>query len=231
MMFIGFFILAFQFGDLQQGQLVTIINALGAAVHDRPMVDSVWQSRVPLGQRLEVEQVIETVSCYPVSEDFCLQGRWFKPVGISGFVFSSDVTSRAVRMSQTDYVSILNMMGDLISKKLETEMVHTDYGEFQVEVTDFVYEQGKTNVRYSDGCASVVAEFNHFTIAEAYHYLMNRYTVYTTDADGNDGKSVPHFLRISGSVMYFESEDSFTEDLEMRIADNGMITVSSVFCD
>lgn|GEM_PF-6041977 len=134
-------------------------------------------------------------------------------------------------MSQTKYVSYLDMMGDLISEKSETEMVHNDYGEFQVEVTDFVYEQGKTNVRYSDGCARIVVEFNNFTRAEAYHYLMNRFTQYITDADGNYGKSVPHFVRISGSVMYFESDYSFTEDLEMRIADNGMITVSSVFCD
>lgn len=58
-------------------------------------------------------------------------------------MFSSDVTYRQVRISQTEYGNKeLHLLGELLSEKDDVKMIKTENGEFPEITTTRVYEYG-----------------------------------------------------------------------------------------
>ena len=214
------------FAESVFSQRVTVINSLGAAVYEQPTFESARRAKYPLGETFRVERVIETKDRYIVGEGFSFEGKWLKPVGMNGYVFSSDVTYRQVRISQTEYGNIeLHLLGELLSEKDDVKMIKTENGEFPESTTTRVYEYGSEKGTFWDGCVDYATEYTGLPMHEAYHHMVHEHVTY---ADGI--MEIPKLTGMSLSTFMFEVEFGATEDLKLFVSADDKVVMTYYVC-
>jgi len=219
-------LLTLGFAESGFSQRVTVINSLGAAVYEQPTFESPRRAKYPLGETFRVERVIETKDRYIVGEGFSFEGKWLKPVGVNGYVFSSDVTENLVRVSQTEYGKVeLHLLGELLYEKEDVKMIKTENGEFPESTNRQLFENGSVKETYWDGCVSSVIEYEGLTVSEAYHHMANDLL---SVIDGV--VHIPMFSNKSLSTLMFDLEYGLTEDVKMFVSVDGKVVVTYITC-
>jgi hypothetical protein len=219
-------LLILAFAESGFSQHVTVINSLGASVYVRPTFDSPTRAKFPLGESIRVEREIETKERYTVGEGFSFGGKWLKPVGMNGYVFSSDVTYRRVRISVTEYGNKeLQLLGELLSEKEEVKMIRTENGEFPESTTTRVFEYGSEKGTYWDGCVDYSTEYTGLPIHEAYHQMVQEHLTYP------DGiMEIPRFTGKSRSTFTFEVQFGAIEDLKLFVSADDKVVMTYYVC-
>jgi hypothetical protein len=203
-----------------------VINMLGAKVYEKPTFDSKTLTELPIGKNLIVEKSIETKEQFRIGENFSLPGKWIKPNGINGFVFSSDLTDKKAKVSKNEYGQInLNLKGKLNSEKKEEKLIKTENGEFPKFVEYRYYENGTYTYTSWDGCFDHVTEYKNLTLSEVYHQMVSDYYGLMGDSE----TWIPIFQGKEGNIIKFEGEGA-TNDLQIEINADGIIKVSSYDC-
>ena len=205
---------------------LSVINMLGAKVYEKPTFDSKTVSELPIGENIIVEKSIETKERFRIGENFSLSGKWIKPNGINGFVFSSDLTDKKADISPNEYGQTnLNLRGKLISEKSEEKQIKTENGVFPKYFEYKYYENGTYTYTSWDGCFDHVTEYKNLTLNEVYHQMVSDYY----GIMGDNETWIPIFQGKEENIIKFEGEGA-TEDLKIETKENGIIVVSSYDC-
>jgi len=199
---------------------------LGAKVYEKPTFDSKTLTEIPVGETILIEKFIETKEKFNVGIDFSLSGKWIKPNGINGFVFSSDLTDKKAEIGKSKYgQTFINLLGNLKNEKTEKKNIKTDNGEFSKYFEYKYYENGTYTYTAFDGCFDHVTVYKNLTINEVYHQMVSDYGLLMNKKE----YWIPIFQEKLGNTIKFEGEGA-TENLKIEIKENGIIVVSSYDC-
>ena len=217
----------FTFGqNVKKNSDLCVINMLGAKVYEKPTFEPKTVSELPIGENIIVEKSIETKERFRIGENFSLSGKWIKPNGINGFVFSSDLTDKKADISPNEYGQTnLNLRGKLISEKSEEKQIKTENGVFPKYFEYKYYENGTYTYTSWDGCFDHVTEYKNLTLNEVYHQMVSDYY----GIMGDNETWIPIFQGKEENIIKFEGEGA-TEDLKIETKENGIIVVSSYDC-
>lgn len=91
---------------------------LGATVYEKPTFGSKSLKHLPVEKMLVIEKSVDTKERLNIGENFSLKGKWIKPKGINGFIFSSDLTDKKAEIGKNKYGhTYINLLGSLKEKK------------------------------------------------------------------------------------------------------------------
>ena len=220
-------IIQFSFGqNITDKTELYVINILGAKIYEKPTFDSKTLTELPVGENIIIEKSIETKEQFRIGENFSLPGKWIKPYGLNGFIFSSDLTDKKVEVINNEYGQInVNLIGKLISEKTEEKQIHTKNGEFSKFFEYRYYENGTYTYTAWDGCFDHVTEYKNLTLNEVYHQMVSDYGGLMNENEF----WIPIFQEKTENILRFEGEGA-TQDLKIELIENGVIIVSSYDC-
>jgi hypothetical protein len=214
--------------DTTSDQL-TVINILGAKVYAQPNFDSKTSTELKVGEKIVVEKIIPSNDQIEIGNGFALSGDWIKPMEISGFVFSSDLTDKNAEIGPNKYGQInVDLKGNLIDEKEEEKKIKTENGVFPKYFEYKYYVNGTYTYKSWDGCFDHITEYKNLTISEVYHQMVSDYGINMSDINGTSFW-IPIFKEKSGNFIKFEGEGA-TQDLKIELKENGNIIVSSYDC-
>lgn len=221
---IFFFITAF--GQQSENSIeFFVINMEGAKVYAKPSFDSSPFSELKVGSKITSEHIIESNEEMKISSDFSLSGNWIKPLGINGFVFSSDLTSKKVEIKKSDagntYISLI---GKLINTKKEKKLIQTENGEFPQYIEYKYFKNATYSISSYDGCNDYIIEYSNLSLNEVYHQMTSDYGAYL------DSFNVPMLVKRNGNILNFSVLIGATEDLKIEIMENDIFRVSFYTC-
>lgn len=203
-----------------------VINILGATVYEDTAFDSKTLDYLPVGKTVLIEKSIDSQERLEIGNGFSLEGNWIKPKGITGYVFSTDLTDKKAKIERNELGhTFIDLLGSLIEKKEDKKTIKTDQGEFLKYFEYKFYENGIYTHTSWDGCFDHNTEYKNLSLSEVYHQMVSDYGIMM---NGNEFQ-VPMFVEKSGYTLKFEGEGA-TEDLKIEIKDNGTIVVSSYDC-
>jgi hypothetical protein len=203
-----------------------VINMLGAKVYEKPTFQSKMLTELKVGKTIIIEQIIQTDEQIEIGNKFSLSGNWIKPMNVSGFVFSSDLSDKNVEIGKSKYgQTYINLLGELTDKKEEKKLIKTENGEFPKYFEYKYYENGTYTYTAWDGCFDHVTEYKNLTLNEVYHQMVSDYGEIMNENEF----WVPIFQEKSENFIKFEGEGA-TEDLKIELKENGKIIVSSYDC-
>jgi hypothetical protein len=203
-----------------------VINMLGAKVYEKPTFQSKMLTELKVGKTIIIEQIIQTDEQIEIGNKFSLSGNWIKPMNVSGFVFSSDLSDKNVEIGRSKYgQTYINLLGELTDKKEEKKLIKTENGEFPKYFEYKYYENGTYTYTAWDGCFDHVTEYKNLTLNEVYHQMVSDYGEIMNENEF----WVPIFQEKSENFIKFEGEGA-TEDLKIELKENGKIIVSSYDC-
>lgn len=210
--------------DKKQRDLV-VINLLGAKVYEEPTFDSKTLNVLPVGNTILMEKFIETRDSLEIGAEFSLPGKWVKPHGINGFIFSSDLTDKKVKI-ETDKSgrAYIDLKGELTLEENREEQVQTAMGKFPKYFEYKYYENGNYTYSEWDGCFTHSYEYQTLSINEVYHQMISDYGLQS----GNQ-IFIPLFIEKADKIIKFEGEGA-TQDLSIEYKEDGSIMVSSYDC-
>ena len=84
-----------------------VINMLGAKVYEKPTFQSKMLTELKVGKTIIIEKIIQTEEQIEIGNGFSLSGNWIKPMNISGFVFSSDLSKRMWKLEKVNTVKLI----------------------------------------------------------------------------------------------------------------------------
>lgn len=220
-------IIQFSFGqNITDKTELYVINILGAKIYEKPTFDSKTLTELPVGENIIIEKSIETKEQFRIGENFSLPGKWIKPYGLNGFIFSSDLTDKKVEVINNEYGQInVNLIGKLISEKTEEKQINTKNGEFSKFFEYRYYENGTYTYTAWDGCFDHVTEYKNLTLNEVYHQMVSDYGGLMNENEF----WIPIFQEKTENILRFEGEGA-TQDLKIELIENGVIIVSSYDC-
>tara|TARA_R100000935_G_scaffold56703_1_gene88963 strand:- start:571 stop:1176 length:606 start_codon:yes stop_codon:yes gene_type:complete len=199
---------------------------LGAKVYEKPTFNSKTLTELSIGKTVVIEQSIDTQERLYMGNGFSLKGHWIKPIGINGFVFSSDLTDKKAEIGKSKHgYTFINLLGSLKEKKEDKETIKTDQGDFPKFFEYKYYENGNYTYTSWDGCFDHVTEYKNLSLNEVYHQMVSDYGMMMN----GDEFQVPMFKEKAGNTIKFEGEGA-TQDLQIEIKENGTIVVSSYDC-
>ena len=212
--------------NLKNGTELCVINLLGAKVYEKPTFESKALTELKVGENLIIETIIQTDEQMEIGKGFSLSGNWIKPMNINGFVFSSDLSDKKVEIGKSKYgQTYINLLGKLTDKKEEEKLVKMDNGEFPQYFEYKYYENGTYTYSSFDGCFNHKTEYKNLTLSQVYHQMVSDYYGIMGDSE----TWIPVFQGRDGNIIKFEGEGA-TEDLKIKIKENGILTVSSYDC-
>lgn len=203
-----------------------VINILGAKVYEKPTFDSKTLTALPVGENVIIEEQIQSNEKFYIGTGFSFAGKWIKPKGIEGYVFSSDLTDKKVKIgTEEGGQTCLNLLGKLIRKETAEKKVKTPNGEFPKHFEYKYHENGTyTNIAW-DGFFDHITEYKKLTLNEVYHQMSSEYVVIMN----GDQLLVPEFIEKAENKIKFAVEGA-TEDLTIELKEEGSIMVTSYDC-
>lgn len=202
-----------------------VINMEGAKVYEKPSFDSNPFFELKVGSKITSEHIIETNEEMKIDSHFSLSGNWVKPVGTSGYIFSSDLTSKNVEIvkSESGYIDV-NLIGELISTKEEEKLIKTENGEYPQYLKYKYYKNATYKTSSWDGCNDYIIEYSNLSLNEVYHQMNSDYGVYL------DEFYAPELVKRNGNFLNFYVEIGAIEDLKLEIKENDVFIVSFYAC-
>ena len=91
---------------------------LGAKVYEKPTFKSKIMTELKVGESIRIESVVQTDEQMEIGTGFSLNGDWMKPIDIDGFVFSSDLSDKNVKIGKNRYGEpFINLLGKLTNRE------------------------------------------------------------------------------------------------------------------
>lgn len=207
-----------------------VINMLGAIVYEKPTFKSKILTKLNVGENVMIEKIIKTDEQFKLGNGFSLTGNWVKPLDVKGFVFSSDLTDKKVKIGINKYgQKYITLLGKLIDKKEEKKLIKAENGVFPKYFEYKYYENGTYTKTSWDGCFDHMTAYKNLNLNEVYHQMVSDYGMTKTDLN-RESFWIPKYQETIEKTIKFEGKGA-TEDLKIELKENGLIAVSSYDCD
>lgn len=218
-------------GQKEKANTFYVLNVFGAKVYEEPSLDSKVIKQLKPGEKIMAEDVLQTEQSIKMGAGFQLDGSFvkIKKEGISGYVFSSDLTKRKPELKKIDNGILLpDILGKELNKRIKKRSVtinHQEY-EYEDEITEF--ENGTYTFTAFDGCFDHVYVFRHLSLSEVYHQLTFLYVV-LNESEEEHFIEIPMFIEKKGNEYLFDSGEA-TQNLKIIDNKDGTFTISSCDC-
>lgn len=213
--------------NLKEKNSLCVINIHGAKVYAKPNFDSKILTELPVGTNIITEKSINSQENLKIGKGFYLSGKWIKPTKIHGFVFSSDLTDKKVKIETNNHGrTVINLLGELKDQKEEKKPIKTENGTFPKYFEYKYYENGTYTYTAFDGCFNHLTEYKNLTLTEVYHQMISDYSAYSSETKKY---WIPEPESIQENIIRF-FEIGATQNLKIEIRKNGTIVISSYDC-
>jgi hypothetical protein len=204
-----------------------VINRMGAKVYESPSFNSKIIAALATGEKLVIDHIIQTDEELKIGNGFSLPGNWIKPSSVEGYVFSSDVTDKAVEVGESKYGhTFINFLVEFTNNEEEETIVKTETAGYPKNYVKEYYKNGTITYTKMDGCTERFAVYTNLTLSEVYHQMISDFG---SEITKNDFKA-PQFQTQKDNFLLFNVLIGPVDELKIKIKENGVFTISSHTC-